>query len=409
MSDSSGFSSFGLSSFILKALAEQLYTIPSPVQAQAIPVILKGKDVMAAAQTGTGKSAAFILPVLQHLSQGAQVKSNHVRALVLIPTRELASQIAESVLSYAKYLPLRSAVVYGGVKINPQMMQLRKGADILIATPGRLLDLYNKNAIKFNQLEVFILDEADRMLDMGFIHDIRKIIEVLPERRQNLLFSATFSDSVRKLARNVVNRPVEISVGVRNAASRAVTHWVCPVDKKKKAALLIYLIQQNNWQQVLVFTRTKKAANKLTRFLEASGLNATAIHGDKSQSARNRALAGFKQGKVSILIATDLVARGLDIEQLPCVVNFDLPDIAEDYIHRIGRTGRAGNNGQAISLVCVDEFDKLSDIEHLLNKLLLRKFIDGFEPMYDVPESHLWRKTKKIKKPKKSKIAPRDI
>ncbi|VAW70471.1 ATP-dependent RNA helicase RhlE [hydrothermal vent metagenome] len=404
MSRDSTFTSLGLSSPILKAIADQAYKIPTAIQLQAIPPVIKGRDVVAIAQTGTGKSAAFILPILQRLSKGKPAEANQVRALILTPTRELAVQVAESAANYSKYLPLSSEVVYGGVKINPQMMRLRKGADVLVATPGRLLDLYQKNAVKFNRLEVFVLDEADRMLDLGFISDISKIIQCLPKQRQNLMFSATFPDDVRKLARGLVKNSVEISVAGGNKVTRTVKHWVCPVDKKKKPALLVYFIQNNNWQQVLIFVRTKKAANKLTLYLNNNEIPAVAIHGDKSQAARSRALNEFKQNKISILVATDLAARGLDIEQLPCVINFDLPDVAADYIHRIGRTGRAGSEGQAVSLVCADEFEKLSDIEHLLNQLLPRKLIDGFEPAHDVPESRLWKKPAKLKKPKKPKV-----
>jgi len=403
MAKGSGFASLGLSEPVLKSIAEQSWQQPSPVQLQAIPLILKGKDLLVAAQTGTGKSAAFALPLLEHLSGGRAASSNQVRALILTPTRELALQVAESVNVYGKYLSLRSAAVYGGVKINPQMMKMRKGVDILVATPGRLLDLYQHNAVKFNQLESFVLDEADRMLDMGFISDIQKIMDMLPRQRQNLLFSATFSEDIRKLAKSLLNKPIEISTAPPNTAVKSVKHWIAPVDKKRKPALLLYLIQQYNWQQVLVFTRTRQAASKLARYLEGEGIKVAEIHGNKTQSARLKSLARFKQGDVSMLVATDLAARGLDIEQLPVVVNFDLPDVARDYIHRIGRTGRAGLSGQAVSLVSADEFEKLSDIEHLLKKLLVRKLIDGFEPRHDVPESKLWRKEKKLKKAKVKK------
>ena len=398
------FKSFGLSAPLLQAVSEQGYETPTPVQLKAIPAIIEGRDIMAAAQTGTGKTAGFALPILQRLSKGEKAGSNQARALILTPTRELAVQVNDDVAIYAKYLPLRSTVVYGGVKINPQMMALRKGADVLVATPGRLLDLYHQNALKFNQLEVLVLDEADRMLDMGFIDDIRKIIDLLPKKRQNLMFSATFSAEIRKLAKGMVKNPLEISVSPRNTTATIVKQWICPVDKKKKPALLIHLIKEYQWHQVLVFCKTKVGANKLTRFLETEGLKATAIHGDKSQSARSRALADFKNKEVQILVATDVAARGLDIEQLPQVVNFDLPKVSADYIHRIGRTGRAGVSGQAVSLVSADEFDFLSDIEHLINQLLTRKIIDGFEPRHDVPVSSLGRKPKKIKKPKKPKV-----
>jgi len=402
------FTSLGLSAPLLKAVAEKGYDTPSPIQEQAIPAVLDGKDVMAAAQTGTGKTAGFTLPLLEILSKGQPAQANQVRALVLTPTRELAAQVEESVATYGRYLPLRSAVVFGGVKINPQMMKLRKGVDVLVATPGRLMDLYNQNAVKFKQLEVLILDEADRMLDMGFIRDIRKIIALLPRQRQNLMFSATFSKDIRTLAKGLVNNPVEISVSPRNTATKLVTHTVCPVDKKQKSALLAHLILENNWEQVLVFSRTKHGANRLTRFLEQRGIKAAAIHGNKSQGARTKALAGFKNGDIRILVATDIAARGLDIDQLPQVVNFDLPNIPEDYVHRIGRTGRAGSTGEAISLVSADEFKFLSDIEHLMKELITRKFIDGFEPTHDLPQSRLDKRAPKPKKPKKPKSEHKD-
>lgn len=401
------FSSLGLSAPILEAVAEKGYDTPSPIQAQAIPAIIEGKDVMAAAQTGTGKTAGFTLPLLELLSRGEPAQGNQVRTLVLTPTRELAAQVAESVATYAKNLPLRSAVVFGGVKINPQMMKLRKGVDILVATPGRLLDLYNQNAVKFNQLEILVLDEADRMLDMGFIHDIKKIIAALPKKRQNLLFSATFSDDIRNLAKGLVNNPVEISVSPRNTTVESVEHWICPVDKKQKAALLSKLIHSEQWQQVLVFSRTKHGANRLTRQLETDGIKAAAIHGNKSQGARTKALADFKNGSVRVLVATDIAARGIDIDQLPQVVNFDLPNVPEDYVHRIGRTGRAGSTGQAISLVSADEVKQLSDIERLIQQLLERKYIDGFEPTHDVPATQLG-KPKNSHRPKRAKIEHKD-
>ena len=398
------FDDLGLSPAILTAVTEKGYDTPSPIQEKAIPAVLSGRDVMAAAQTGTGKTAGFTLPLLELLSKsGKKVQSNQVRALVLTPTRELAAQVAESVSNYSKNLPMRSCVVFGGVKINPQMQRLRRGVDVLVATPGRLLDLYNQNAVKFDRLEVLILDEADRMLDMGFIHDIKKILRVLPKQRQNLLFSATFSDDIRKLAKGLVNDPIEVSVSSPNTTVETVDHWICPVDKKQKAELLCHLITHNEWKQVLVFSRTKHGANKLTNKLEAAGITATAIHGNKSQSARTKALAGFKDGQVRTLVATDIAARGLDISQLPHVVNFDLPDVPEDYVHRIGRTGRAGSSGEAISLVCADEIKQLSDIERLIGELLPRKLIDGFEPDHDVPASRL--RPQKANRPKRPKAA----
>ena len=402
------FTSLGLSTPILNALVEQGYETPTPIQVQAIPAVLQGKDVMGAAQTGTGKTAGFTLPILERLSKGRPAQANQARALVLTPTRELAAQVADSVSIYARYLPLRSAAVFGGVKINPQMIKLRKGVDVLVATPGRLLDLYNQNAVRFKHLEVLVLDEADRMLDMGFIHDIRKILNLLPKQRQNLMFSATFSSQIRDLAKGLVKEPVEISVSPRNTAVESVEQWIHPVDKKQKAALLTQLILDNSWQRVLVFSRTKHGANKLTRQLESAGIHAVAIHGNKSQSARTKALAEFKSGKIRILVATDIAARGLDIDQIPQVVNFDLPSVPEDYIHRIGRTGRAGATGQAVSLVSADEITQLCDIERLLRQLLARKLVEGYEPVHELPESSLSNRPIRAKKPKKPKPGHRD-
>ncbi len=395
------FTSLGLSEPILAAIAEQGYDTPSAIQLQAIPVVLEGKDIMAAAQTGTGKTAGFTLPILERLSKGPKVQANQARTLILTPTRELAAQVEKSVETYGKNLPLRSMAVFGGVKINPQMIKLRRGVDILVATPGRLLDLYNQNAVRFDQLEVLVLDEADRMLDMGFIHDIRKIISYLPKKRQNLMFSATFSNDIRNLAKGMVHQPVEISVSPRNTTVESVKQWICPVDKKKKPALLMHLISHNRWEQVLVFSKTKHGANRLAKYLGDYGIHAAAIHGNKSQGARTKALANFKQGVVKVLVATDIAARGLDIEQLPHVVNFDLPNVPEDYIHRIGRTGRAGATGEAVSLVCADEFNLLSDIERLIQQLLPREYIEGFDPVHDLPVSTL-RAQPKHKKPKRS-------
>jgi len=381
------FDSLGLSDPILKAIAKQGYDKPSPIQEQAIPAVLKGRDIMAAAQTGTGKTAGFTLPILEILSTGAQVKPGQARVLILTPTRELAAQIEASVNTYGKFLPITSTVVFGGVKINPQITRLKKGVDILVATPGRLLDLHNQRAVRFDQLEILVLDEADRMLDMGFIHDIRKILATLPKRRQNLMFSATFSQEIRKLAKTMVNDPVEISVSPRNTTVETVKQWIHPVDKKQKAELLAHLIIENNWFQVLVFSRTKHGANRLAKQLETRGIPAIAIHGNKSQAARTRALADFKNGKVQVMVATDIAARGIDIDLLPQVVNFDLPNVPEDYVHRIGRTGRAGSKGQAVSLVSADEFKQLKDIENLIKQKLDRVLVDGFEPDHDVPPS----------------------
>ncbi|WP_111638162.1 DEAD/DEAH box helicase [Marinomonas shanghaiensis] len=401
------FNKLGLSAPILKAIEDQGYTEPSAIQAQAIPAILEGQDVMAAAQTGTGKTAGFTLPLLELLSKGEHAQGNQVRALVLTPTRELAAQVAESVKDYGRHLALKSTVVFGGVKINPQMMALRRGADILIATPGRMMDLYQQNAVKFDKLEILVLDEADRMLDMGFIHDIKKILAILPKKRQNLLFSATFSPEIRQLAKGLVNNPIEISVTPRNATAVSVEQWLHPVDKKRKTELLIQLIADGRWDQALVFSRTKHGANKITKQLEDAGIRASAIHGNKSQGARTRALSDFKEGRIRILVATDIAARGLDIEQLPHVVNFDLPDVAEDYVHRIGRTGRAGATGKAISLVAADELDQLRAIERLTQKLIERRYEDDFMPTHMLPDTTLDTRPIKPNKPKKPK-APRD-
>ncbi|WP_114326707.1 DEAD/DEAH box helicase [Candidatus Colwellia aromaticivorans] len=397
------FNDLGLSEPLLKAVRDQGYDTPSPIQAQAIPAVLSGRDVMAAAQTGTGKTAGFTLPLLERLSKGgreqSRVQSNNVRALVLTPTRELAAQVSDSIATYGKYLNLHSTVVFGGVKINPQMMRLRQGVDVLVATPGRLMDLCNQKAVRFSQLEVLILDEADRMLDMGFIRDIKKIISLLPKQRQNLLFSATFSPDIRALAKGMVNNPLEISVNAENSTAEKVTQWLMAVDKKRKPALLTHLIKENNWKQVLVFTKTKHGANKLTKYLEAEGLTAAAIHGNKSQGARTKALASFKDGRVQILVATDIAARGIDIDLLPQVVNFDLPNVPEDYVHRIGRTARAGNTGQAVSLVCNDDLKLLWDIEQVIQQHIERKVIDRFVPVNALGESRPIRALK-AKKPK---------
>ncbi len=401
------FTDLGLSAPLLEAIAAQGYDTPSPIQAQAIPAVLQGKDVMAAAQTGTGKTAGFTLPLLELLMKGEPAQANKIRALILVPTRELAAQVADSVENYGAKLPLSSAVVFGGVKINPQMMKLRKGIDILVATPGRLLDLYGQNALKFDQLEVLILDEADRMLDMGFINDIKKVISFLPKQRQNLMFSATFSNEIRQLAKGLVNNPVEISVSAPNTTVKSVEQWIVPVDKGQKAALLIHMIKENAWDQVLVFSRTKHGANKLTKLLDKDGIKAAAIHGNKSQGARTRALAEFKDYKIQVLVATDIAARGIDIDQLPYVVNFELPDVPEDYVHRIGRTGRAGSKGQAVSLVCFDEMKQLGDIERLTQELLKRQEVAGFEPVHKLPITDL-RAPKRENRPKRPRVEHKD-
>ena len=402
------FDSLGLPASLVAAVKEQGYDKPSPIQEQAIPAVLAGKDVMAAAQTGTGKTAGFTLPLLAMLEKGERAKPNQVRALILTPTRELAAQVQASVQKYGQNMPLRSMVVYGGVKINPQMQKLRSGVDVLVATPGRLLDLYQQNAVRFQQLEVLILDEADRMLDMGFIHDIKKILKALPPKRQNLLFSATFSNDIRALAKGLVNDPVEISVSPRNTTVEKIEQSLYEVDKSKKTALLSELIINNKWEQVLVFVKTKHGANRLVKNLETRGIRSAAIHGNKSQGARTKALAQFKDNQIKVLVATDIAARGIDIEQLPNVVNFDLPNVSEDYVHRIGRTGRAGNSGLAISLVCQEEFKLLKDIERLIKKIIPRQVEPGFEPGEPLQPSVLGTHEKKIKKPKLPKVGHRD-
>ena len=376
------FTELGLSAELLRAVSEQGYTQPTPIQAQAIPVVLRGGDVLAGAQTGTGKTAGFTLPLLQLLGAGASSGKGPrpVRALVLTPTRELAAQVGESVTTYGKYLPLRSAVIFGGVNINPQIATLRRGVDILVATPGRLLDHVQQKTLDLSKVEILVLDEADRMLDMGFIHDIRKVLALLPKQRQNLLFSATFSNEIKQLADRLLDKPTLIEVARRNTASETVAQVVHPVDRERKRELLSFLIGSNNWRQVLVFTRTKHGANRLAEQLGKDGISAAAIHGNKSQGARTRALADFKSGAIRVLVATDIAARGLDIDQLPHVVNFELPNVAEDYVHRIGRTGRAGNEGEAMSLVCVDEHKLLRDIERLINREIPRVVVDGFAP-----------------------------
>jgi ATP-dependent RNA helicase RhlE len=397
------FNSLGLPEQILRAVKQKGYDTPSPIQAQAIPAVLKGGDVMAAAQTGTGKTAGFTLPILSNLLKGSPAKPNQARVLILTPTRELAAQVHQSVVDYGRYASIKSTVVFGGVKINPQMMKLRRGVDVLVATPGRLLDLHNQNAVKFDHLEVLVLDEADRMLDMGFIHDIRKIIAKLPKKRQTLMFSATFSQDIRKLAKSLVSNPVEISVTPRNTTVEAITQRVYPCDKKQKSRLLSFLIKENNWTQVLVFCKTKHGANKLTKYLESRGIGAIAIHGNKSQAARTKALATFKANEVQVMVATDIAARGIDINLLPHVVNFDLPHVSEDYVHRIGRTGRAGSNGEAVSLVSADEAPLLQAIERLIKKKIDRTIIDDFEPVHDVPNLALDAKQVKPIKPANQK------
>jgi len=374
------FSTLGLSAELLRAVSEKGYTQATPIQLKAIPVILEGLDVLAGAQTGTGKTAGFTLPLLQRLNATPQGAHRAIRCLILTPTRELAAQVEESVRTYGKYVPLKSTVVFGGVGFNPQADKLRHGVDILVATPGRLLDHVSQRTVDLSHVEILVLDEADRMLDMGFIRDIRKILALLPKKRQNLLFSATFSDEIKQLADGLLNAPVLIEVARRNTAAELVSQVVHPVDRARKRELLAHLIHTQGWKQVLVFTRTKHGANRLAEQLEDDGISATAIHGNKSQGARTKALADFKKGSVRVLAATDIAARGLDIDQLPHVVNYELPNVPEDYVHRIGRTGRAGKEGEALSLVCVDERDFLRDIERLLTRDIPKVVIPGFEP-----------------------------
>ncbi len=376
------FKTLGLRTELVRAVSEKGYSTPTPIQTQAIPPILKGQDIMGGAQTGTGKTAGFTLPLLQRLMESGKPAGGKrpVRALVLTPTRELAAQVAESVVDYGKYLPLRSTVIYGGVSINPQKDKLRQGVDILIATPGRLLDHAAQKTVDLSEVDILVLDEADRMLDMGFIRDIRRVLALLPRQKQTLLFSATFSNEIKKLANELLDSPALVEVARRNTASERVDQVVHPVDKSRKRALLSYLIGSNNWKQVLVFTRTKHGANRLSKQLISDGITSAAIHGNKSQGARTRALADFKSGNIRVLVATDIAARGLDIDQLPHVVNYELPNVPEDYVHRIGRTGRAGNEGEAMSLVCVDEHKLLRDIERLIKRDIPKVIVDDFEP-----------------------------
>jgi ATP-dependent RNA helicase RhlE len=374
------FNELGLMPSLLKAVNEKGYTEPSPIQEKAIPLILRRKDVLASAQTGTGKTAGFTLPLLQILSK--QPNSNHrkIKALILTPTRELAAQIYDNVVEYSKYLEIRSTVIFGGVNQKPQVSKIRNGIDILIATPGRLLDLENQRLLSLRNVEILVLDEADRMLDMGFQRDINKIMNLLPSKRQNLLFSATFSKEIKRLAKGILNDPALVETSPQNTTVEAIVQYVYKVDKNKKSNLIIQLIKEGNWRQVLVFTRTKHGANNLCKKMIKADISAAAIHGNKSQSARTKALAGFKDGTIEILVATDIAARGLDIPLLPHVVNFELPNIPEDYVHRIGRTGRAGAKGEAISLVCVDEKQYLKDIEKLVNLKIPSKIKQGYEP-----------------------------
>jgi ATP-dependent RNA helicase RhlE len=378
------FTDLGLAEPLLRAVREQGYDTPTPIQAQAIPIVLQGGDLMGGAQTGTGKTAGFTLPMLQRLSLVKPVRDARgripIRALILTPTRELAAQVEESVRTYGKYLPLTSMVMFGGVGMQPQIDRLRKGVDILVATPGRLLDHHQQGTLDLKHVEIFVLDEADRMLDMGFIHDIKKVLAVLPAKKQSLLFSATFSDEIKALADRLLNAPVLIEVARRNATADLIAQKVHPVGRERKKELLAHLIKSGDWHQVLVFTRMKSGANRLTDYLNDHGITAMAIHGNKSQGARTKALADFKAGDLQVLVATDIAARGIDIDMLPHVVNFELPNVPEDYVHRIGRTGRAGASGEAISLACLDEEVFLKDIERLIKRSIPRETVPGFEP-----------------------------
>lgn len=374
------FNSLGLSDALLKAISKKGYSTPSPIQKKAIPPILEGKDVLASAQTGTGKTAGFTLPILQILSQGKHLSLRPIRALILTPTRELAAQILANIKEYSEFVDLRSAVIFGGVNQNPQVTQLRQGVDILVATPGRLIDLQNQGLVSLSKVEILVLDEADRMLDMGFLRDIERIMKVLPPKRQNLLFSATFSKDIKNLAMGILHHPVQVEATPENTTVDAIIQKVYPCAKEKKTELIIKLITEGNWKQILVFTRTKQGANKLTESMIGAGIKAAAIHGNKGQGARTKALAGFKDGSLTALVATDIAARGLDIPLLPHVVNFELPNIPEDYVHRIGRTGRAGASGEAISLFSPDETVFLCDIEKLVGLKLPKENISGFEP-----------------------------
>jgi len=376
------FKNLGLRAELVRAVSEKGYDTPTPIQTQAIPLVLAGRDLMGSAQTGTGKTAGFTLPMLQRLAKVEPPKNSRrpLRALIVTPTRELAAQVADSVSDYGRLLSLRSTVVFGGVSINPQKQKLIRGVDILVATPGRLLDHVSQRSVDLSRVELLVLDEADRMLDMGFIHDIRKLLALMPKQKQTLLFSATFSDEIKKLANGLLQSPALVEVARRNTTVDAIEQVVHPVDKSRKRELLSFLIGSQRWQQVLVFSRTKHGANRLAGQLITDGINAAAIHGNKSQGARTRALADFKSGKVQVLVATDIAARGLDIDQLPHVVNFDLPNVPEDYVHRIGRTGRAGREGEAISLVCVDELKLLRDIERVIKREIPKRVIEGFEP-----------------------------
>ena len=374
------FRSLGLSEPLLRAISKKGYETPSPIQAKAIPPVLEGKDVLASAQTGTGKTAGFTLPLLHNLTKQQSQRHRPIRALILTPTRELAAQVYTNVKEYSEFLDIRSAVIFGGVNQKPQVATIKNGIDVLVATPGRLIDLENQGLLSLKRVEIFVLDEADRMLDMGFLRDIERVMKLIPNKRQNLMFSATFSKDIKKLAYSILNRPVQVEATPENTAVEVIEQKVYRVAKTKKTGLIIKLISEGDWQQVLVFTRTKHGANRLTKKMISAGITAAAIHGNKSQGARTKALAGFKSGKIRVLVATDIAARGLDIPLLPHVINFELPNISEDYVHRIGRTGRAGASGEALSLVSADETSYLKNIEKLIAQKIPIEIIEGFEP-----------------------------
>ncbi len=405
------FDSFGLIDPLLRNVRELNYRTPTPVQTKAIPAVLSGKDVMAAAQTGTGKTAGFALPLLQRLVQcGPAVSSNRVRVLVLVPTRELAEQVLQSFIDYGSGLHLRFLAAYGGVSINPQMMTLRKGVDVLVATPGRLLDLNGRNAVQFDEVQTLVLDEADRMLDLGFSRELNAIFAALPAQRQTLLFSATFTDDIKDMAASILHDPVNVSVSPPNATASKIKQWVVPVDKKNKPDLFMHLVDKNHWEHALVFVKTRNGVDYLAAMLEKAGYAVDTIHGDKPQPARLRALERFKTGNVRMLVATDVAARGLDIDDLPLVINVDLPIVAQDYVHRIGRTGRAGASGVAVSFVCADEAPQLAAIEAMIGQTLAREEEAGFEAEHRVPQTsatgQIIKKPKKPKKPKVPQAAP---
>ena len=401
------FHELGLSAGIQQAFADAGYRKPTPVQSKTIPLVLQGKDVMVAAQTGTGKTASFVAPILDLLSANSRRRSNQINGLILVPTRELAIQVHQSIKDYGTNSGLRAAVVHGGVKISPQMMSLRSGVHLLVATPGRLLDLYYQNAVKFDQLNFLVLDEADRMLSLGFADEMSQLLKVLPSKRQTLMFSATLSTQVKKLAARLLKNPTEITISPERIAAVKVNQWLAPVDKKRKTTLLLALLAKKSREQALVFVNTKKGAEVLTQSLTNAGFSAAAIHGDKSQAVRLRNLNEFKTGKVQILTGTDIASRSLDIGNLPVVINFDLPKVAEDYVHRVGRTGRANKTGEAISLVSADEFEKLRSIEQLLQEVIRREYVEGFDPSHEVPESNGVPSPRKPKKPKKPKKKPK--